>query len=1696
MEHLKGEIMKKKIAFLLVFSLILQIVSPYGLSVRADERIVTLDTSNSADPVVQVAETNQEEVTGSLAVKLNLVYPVKRTSLAAKKFTMEIYSKEGNKESLLRSFPIEDHNGEEKGWFPYKDKTRNYVLSALNESGNTITTEALISYFKLDISNLPIGEYFVKFTGSGYTPYTSKVANVDTYSQEVVVATDDARFMIGDANRDGKVDIADRKLVEDNLSTKSDYNKELDFNTDDSIDITDLAMVNRHIDVPNNSQDVFDTTIIMKPELVSLDTTKKALEDDGKTIGGNIEDLVKKDTSVVKITSKETISKEQPITLPIAFKEEIEMSQINISTPHSTNIEKGKAQIEYTQDNETMTMEVPFDYSIDAEVHAIGMDEGKNQVVINIGKKVPVKKVTIVVEKVKDSAGKDNYIEVETIEFLKDIVPANPQSDNGIVKKLEVVPGSNELTLNWERVANIEGYHIYLSNKRGSKLSDFKLAASVDTTSATLKNFSGEKLKNYDSYYMVVTTYNGDWESGISEVVTGIPKPDSRPLRPDNLKVESGDGYLDISWKKMDDTLTYKVFYKKESDSKFTQAFKNPISETKYTLGGLTNGTSYVIYITGLNEIGESNPSLEVLGTPIKQIMVDPGIPKTNIISRDKIKEIKMVDPGNTNNTFYPKGFKPESVIDGDYTTHWTALSWWRSSGFTVTFNEPHTMNFASYVPRLDGIYKNSIEPFIITVWGPKDDLSKPGKELFYKKKAKLFTSKVPGNDGRYAILEFPKTEVIKITVDMRIWDGARSESSLSELNFYDYYSLVDDISDLFEDDTYTQLAQGVTNDDIQELREQLTDEDSYYVDAEILKGELDLAQSLLSGNQNKIGKVIDGVDNTKGFQPLGISAISGEEFVVYASIPNGSSVELTPTQYFAEASAWSGKSISLTNGRNVISMPKIHSLNAENGGPVYFKYKGDSPDKIKLHVNYYKPTSDQKKRGVSYIPVLDLYNWDSMSENDRTDEIDRYIVALTAYVKTINVTETDVKNTTEVSLPNVLLSIPANSALKGITDGNKTPADQRQSLFNNVLAWSEFMEIMNTTNGVDAADIREVTRENIRYMRMFGKAFMYAAGSHVGVGYGSTSALMSGKPTSVTGLGKPNNLFGWGIAHEVGHNKDTLGHAEITNNIYSLFAQTWDGGNASSQSRVPFKEVFEKTSTKAPGFANNVFVQLGMYWQLHLAYDGVYQNQSDNFYYKVNKELPKIQGEGLSIDERFAIAASIVSNKNLIPFFEQWGMVLSEETKSQITALGLAEDSRALYYLDDSSREARITNKPDVDVSTITTTASAVVLEDDSIVNTPGNKVLVSWSDNFQKEQMQGYEISRNNKTIAFVEASENSFTDVLGSANNKTYTYEVQGISKLGTRLPKVSAGEVRISHDAAIDSSLWTWENVETTTGSSVKINMVNNKPQSISGIRIRPLNADTTTDGAVTIKATLEDGREVIVKELDFTKNDSGRDDVYLSYFNKPDTDALDTRIWTYDVVSLEIVGLPNSITKENVDFLQYPGDNIEIIREYIGIMGHDYVYDNGDGTQSKIAKGTLVIAGNYRGDPLYNIITLKGKYANKLPDLAGSTYEERAIDGYSLLFAEVPEDGEVSNISDGFFIFVPNIQKEAELQNIDTDTEYCGDSILPAQLKAELYRTDNPDGTGGRRLTSDTLWMTSPSYETMPKIIIQQSEAGE
>ena len=409
-------------------------------------------------------------------------------------------------------------------------------------------------------------------------------------------------------------------------------------------------------------------------------------------------------------------------------------------------------------------------------------------------------------------------------------------------------------------------------------------------------------------------------------------------------------------------------------------------------------------------------------------------------------------------------------------------------------------------------------------------------------------------------------------------------------------------------------------------------------------------------------------------------------------------------------------------------------------------------------------------------------------------------------------------------------------------------------------------------------------TRQNIRYMRMFAGAFMYAAGNHIGVEYGSTSALVQGKPTSATGKGNANGLFGWGIAHEIGHNMDKLGKAEITNNIYSLALQAWDGSSMALNTRLTedgrWETIFNKVAQGRPGSANNVFVQLGMYWQLHLAYDDAQPLAFYNQFFKLWKSGAH---SGYTYDERVALIASQVADRNLTEFFTRWGMTLSDEVK------GILDDyqteSRAIWYLNDASRTYRL-NSGSAASGSATVSASA---------NESKVTLTISHTDS---DKILGYEIRRNIVVIGFT--TESTYVDDLGAANNLTYTYSVVPVDKLGNLGSEAKSNEVRVAYDKTISSDLYDLNREDGT----ITITMKNGASVPVTGIKV----TGTGLSGQYTVKVKASAG-------ADWTTAKTGTlsDDTVLAYFTKPGTAESDTRIWTYDAAVLEITGIPEDAT---------------------------------------------------------------------------------------------------------------------------------------------------------------------------------------
>ncbi len=1445
-------------------------------------------------------------------------------------------------------------------------------VSLRDRLGGDLIGSALPGALDLSVEGLPQGSYTLRFTGQGYASCDARFT-IGGYSQYVEVGTGDGTFALGDFDGSGRVDARDREAVSNALGSTSRADlAEFDLNGDGQIDIVDLAYVNHNVNTPAASATVLDTASID----VLMDTAQAArdLAASGTVVrSGDLNTLLEESGAV----TFQSTSEGGDIRIPVPLSQAVVAEHLQIVTPDSAQgaIQAGSVEVEY--EGGTISCDFSSDTTAYPGTHAITRTAGTNVIVIPLGSRVAVKKVTVTVTK---TAGGE-YATVDTIRFLKDIAPEELVEPNSQVKNLSAAAGDSRVSLTWERLSNVSGYRVEYWQEGGESA---RRQLAVDVPEAQITG-----LDNMKTYYFTVTPVDGSWQGRSCAPVAATPQPAKAPAAPDMVTVTPLDGQLEVSWKGAENATYYEVYYT-DMPAAAPSAYRQSggqVTGTRQTISGLSNGVTYYIYVAAGNDIGKSGPSRIYTGVPVAVDYSRPeGIPTQGVLDSARIAGIALADPSNYNASQYPGStFSIRNVIDNDYRTHWTARDWSYNEHVEVTFDRPVDLSAAIWVPRLDGSYPSYLRAYSVQVWYQGEDLNGAGHLLTGgvdnggagNNSDVLTWPNIPNRasipTSKFAILPFgPATGVVKISVAVEQWDY--NIVSLSELMFLEYdpeHCLPDNIAGLFADELRTQLAPQVTQDQIDSLRARLnSDERNYYMNPETLDDELDLAQELLTGGSTG-GVVLRGVQSRSSaadsakyqqggsdLQPLGAAVKAGQEITIYASgIPDGERVTVYATQFNAEVSAWRAEVGSLVNGRNILTVPKIGSQSTERGGSLYFAYSGSAAQNIQLHV----------RRAVD-MPVLELSDWYKISEAERRARIGAYVDELTAYVPAQGIDSgsalTKCLNVTEIATPTVLLSLPAAAVLSA---NGQNREDKVENLYQDVLAWEDLMHICKTTQGIDNTyENNDMTsRQNIRCMQMFTGAFMYAAGSHVGIGYGSCAGMVSGRPIEKMGEGaSANSLFGWGIAHEIGHNMDKLGRAEITNNIYSLMVQTYDGGQNTLTSRLEggkYPAIFTKTAQAMPGESNDVFVQLGMYWQLHLAYDGG-DSPMDfyNRFFKAWKAGTYTQGmTGLSYDEKVALTASGTAGRDLTGFFTHWGMDLSGEVKAKLAEY--EEEDRALWYLSDQSRRDRLQGAAPASGS-ITVEAQREGEDSMTIAVTITPDITGS---------VQGYEIWRNDEPIAFVPAPGNSgstpvtFTDAMGSAGNRLYTYRVAAYGVQGGLI-----GE-----------------------------------------------------DTAQSILLTGLEGDEVA--------------------FHKTGT---------------------------------------------LGVLAQDYVY--GPEADDVISAGTIVITGSYRGDPRFLTMEVRGRFTKAKDELMEDILvEERAIDGYALFFAGVPEEGTVGEVSDGIFLFVPNLEREAELQE-GSASQCSGVNLLPSQIQAVLYRTDTSHDASVKRKTAETMWIYTPGGTDLPAIVLE------
>lgn len=1634
--------------------------------------------------------------------------------------------------------------------------SRNVSITDTITLGGNVVEESRTSF-----ENLADGDYVLTVSARGFATYQQNISVAGrAYAINLTTgflggmnyaagAAHPGVLLIGDANSDGKVDIADSEMIVNAIDSAGRGriydNAPEDLNGDGEINLVDLEYFAKGYNVTGDTQataELFVPTVMIMPEAA-----------EGTNVEGDLSALLRDHASVcLTPAAGGAISAENPVALTFDFADgNAAMADgILIETQGDNPISDAVISIEYiTYENGERVeseIEVPVTDGVhyllkNTDVHA--EQDSHGNIVLSLGGQIALKKVTLTITGMKRN---NNLAEISKVEFVNGMEERIPEPDMDIPEHLTAAAGNKLISLNWDACVNITGYEVLI--KQGDRQESVLTAVN----SLDISSFGGKELTNYLEYQIRVQSINGTWRSGYGEEVTAIPLPSGKPDKPDNVSATGQYQRITVSWKQMKDTVSYNLYYK-ESDAAQYQKIEN-IKENSYIINGLKDLTEYTVYVTGVNEFGESGPSL--LAAAKTTDLNPPVVTKYNLINVGQGGEAgahiisASMSASMVDSPLDTQAGTAWGTVDHDPSSYYQMNSWDDGGynpmslrhGLTYEFDQAYKMDtiaFHDLTGQDTGYYYAKVR-----YWdenGNQVDVS--GVSLLRKMDA----------DGRnYYVLKLSQPiNAKKIQFGLARYT-ASGTITISEVYFYYYDTLMDEIMSLYEDDLHTILKAEVTQADIDALRVKINTIDEvsgeYHPDRELLERELQTAEAILNDQKLKDSVTIHNGITTKdvgrGFgglnawQPLGVVAGAQEEIMVYVGSNSGktgdaASLQLVATQYHAESGTVSKVVTNLKVGPNKVSVPKIWTTTGvESGGALYVQYTGDSEtDQYAVRVSggvqvprldLYQVTDDAERlaRTVSYVEQLQTYVEHMEEAHKEFHEDSENSQVAYAYDA-----QNCILGASDILLDTMMLSLPAQQILRGA--GTGSTQEQAQKILSSMDAMEDMMYLFYqhkglNANAADAVDQIPKGHLNIRYQRMFSGAFMYAAGNHIGIEWGSATGMVTAVPVVADSEGRyqSGNYFGWGIAHEIGHciNQGSYAIAEITNNYYAVLAQAKDSNGSV---RFQYDNVYKKVTSGAKGRASNVFTQLGMYWQLHLAYDRgynykTYENydeQLENLFFarvdtyaRSTAKAPAPGGVALTLagdrDQDLMRLSCAAAEKNILEFFERWGMTPDDTTRQY--AKQFAVETKAIYYVSDDSRVYSLQGSG----STLGTSAAVEAVGNVAAVvnSTRANQVDFTLSSTLPQADVLGYEIVRcmisggetQKEAIGF--ATGNTFSDTV-TINNRVVWYEITVIDKYLNRSAVKTLEPIKIEHDGSLDKTFWTVstqnltvedteegtgnedspcapeaenpadrmiDNQSTvytaTAGSDAGIVLEFNKTLTVTGFKYTGLEGAAGTDYEIQVNT---DGAWIKAAEGSFGQEQSG-----TIFFGNEDGKYVSTYAATAVKLILNVQS-GSQISIEELDVLGVTGDNVDFRRTddstaVIGKLSADYQYGTEAG--DVIPAGSIVFTGAYKGSPAYNVVLLFDQNGNNV----GGVNEAGELKAQQIILADVPAEGNIQNVSDGTWIYWIEPDQQVDLTGI-------------TKVRAELYRVNNALTNEGQRLVSDSLFEVMP--DKLPEIQI-------
>ncbi|MDE5584233.1 MAG: fibronectin type III domain-containing protein [Ruminococcus sp.] len=1615
---------------------------------------------------------------------------------------------------------------------------------------------------KARFSSLPDGEYTLTAKADGFADYVQNISVAgNMYSLTITTGLasntsykegdlHNGAMLIGDVDRDGDIDDDDKDKILYAIRTQTESDElTTDLNRDGKTDLLDLDFFSKGYKSDKH-------TLATIEESVSPATVTATVMNNTK-LEGSVEKMLcgTEEITLSPANPDAPISAENPIGLEFEVNADVAVDGITLATGEETKIEEGEIDVTYIEDGEENTIQIPVKKDIHfllKESEAYASIDSHGNIQVHLGGKVAVKKVAITVTSMADKA---NIAKISEVKFVNDMASRIPEPEIDKPTQLKTVAGSEKFSLSWKPCMNVTGYEVKIEDGKNVE------TILVSTNTLDVTSFNNGDVKNFTTYKVSVQSVNGTWKSGYCDSVDVTPKPTKRPDKPDGVKATGIFKGVKVSWQDFEGaTEYYEVYYKvRNSEDEYKKI--SDIKGTSYTISDLDSVTEYEVYVIGVNELGSSPASVHAVA---KTTDLNPAeMPKYNVINRD---ENGVIGSSHIIDVKRYGGYMVDSKVDDeeDESTAWATvdgdpLSYYEKSGYndggwsavgnnglTYTFDKEYTFNTIGILTTTFGIGYTHFR------WWDEDGTEhRLGQNWDYMN----YSSRRTDSAGRpYYVITLPETIT---TSKFQFGLGAYGAPcvNVAEVYFYEDNGLMSEIMGLYIDDLHTVLRDDVTQEMIDELREKAvaTDEFGYrneLQEASLLR-ELDTAEKILKEESlSKPVTVHNGIttkDANRGFsginawQPLGVTVGGDEEITVYIGSDKkktGESTNLSviATQYHSESNGVVLKEFSnLKIGANTLKVPKGSLSQQENGGALYVQYSGNSGASERYSV---------RVTGGTKVPFLDLYK--VTDEQERMNRAVEYITALDEYVPTIEALHNTkhsgsgnssidmdfdeancILGVSDIMLDTMMYSLPAKQLLSGM--GSGTVEERAETLLRSMQSTEEMMYLFYQHKGLNANAKDEINQipkghQNIRYQRMFSGAFMYASGNHIGIEWGSVPSMVKSTSVQADEDGKyvSGSYFGWGIAHEIGHciNQGTYSVAEITNNYFAQLAQAQDKNEGM---RFQYSNIYSKVTSGTKGSCPNIATQLGMYWQLHLAYDSGmnfktysdYNEQLANIFYarvdtySRNTNLaPSPDGIKLTLgnvtDQNLMRLACAASEKNVLEFFERWGKTPDDTTREY--ASQFPKETRAIYFANDDSRVYALKGGESV----LGTDGDVKAIKDVEVTKgKASNQIKLDFTScDIPESDILGYEIERciisggDVQSVPVGFSTSGSFTDTVSTLNNRTVFYRVTLIDQYLNRSAVFETKQVKISHDGSMDKTNWSVsvngfeENKETVHATeetsscqavltTPEMNIIDFDLDTVYTPHIENEKAELiisfnqvlTTTG---LKYTAGEGHAIedyeiyVYEEDDWTLVSQGKfNGSKTVYFANDDGKYIST----YDTtaVKLVITGQQNQdISIAEIDVLGVTGDNVDFRKtneedtNVIGTLEEEYRY--GKDEDDVIPAGSLVFTGSYKGNPAYSTVILYDNNGN----VVGGVDENGAVKAQQIILADVPDGKNITEVTEGAWIYWIEPQHMKEIK-------------LPESVRVELYRVNNAQTNEGYRLVSDTLFETLP--EKLPTIML-------